>query len=400
MKRQLKKSIKARKPRQNFLFSDHLWVFMAGTFLALLPQYAIRSTQNTLMYIYNTFTTYPGDVWYCWNHYLSRGHPFPVEYPSGIRLLFQLIYNIKILRNNYEIYMAAMSLFLGIFAVATTCILYQLLKNQRGDPKRLWKYWIFAPTFLFYGIFNLDMITILTMILGYYLFIEEEYYLSAAILGLGTAIKIYPAFLTPLFFFACPRKKRTGSVTSFILTWALLNVPFMIRDYQQWSYPYQWQIQNNFARTATDGSWWWIVHQLTGWDGTIIGRASLALFGILYGLFLWKKHDLPLENKASGIMILFLLTDRIYSPQYNLYLLPFLVLLSIDVDWRLFYTIGITNVVHVMFMFFFKNNPAFYPGLYLQIIVFIKYMALIILFWQIARLGPIKIPHRREPGTT
>ena len=397
MKRKLKKQIKATQAQRSRTIWDRLWILLIGTFAALIPQYAIRSSIKTLMYFYNKFTTYPGDVWYCWSHYLNKGFPYPVEYPAGIRLMFQVIFRIDALRYNFNTYMLAMSVFLALFAVGITFLLYRLLLDKKLDPARLWRYWILAPTFLFYGIFNLDMITVFTMILGYYLFVEEEYHMSAAILALGAAIKVYPAFLTPLFFFACPKKYRLGSVVSFVIIWAAFNVPFMLKDIKGWYYPYEWQIKNNFAKCATDGSWWWVVHKLTGWGGKIIGRASLALFGLLYGVFLWRKKDLPLEAKAAGVMILFLLTDRIYSPQYNLYLLPFLVLLSFDVDWRLFYVIGITNVIHVMFLFFFKNNPTFYPGLYLQIIVFIKYIALILLFWQISTQGkPISLQGLRE----
>ncbi|MFP4497005.1 MAG: glycosyltransferase 87 family protein [Vulcanimicrobiota bacterium] len=372
-------------------FTDSLWFLMLLTFLAMVPQYVIRSSYSMYYYFYHKFTTYPGDLWYCWNHYLSKGFPYPVEYPVGMRIIFTFIYRVKPDWFNYEWYMLSVSIFFGIFALATTCFLYYLVKKTHRKTKKLITYWILAPTFLFYALLNTDLLTLFTIVAAAYLFMEEDYYLAAAMLGLGTAIKVFPIFLTPLFFFQCPRKKRWLSVASFLGIWLVFNVPFMLSDWKSWISPYLWQIKHNIPKDASHGSYWWIAYKLLGPENSNwVGRLSLLFFASLYGLFLWKKWDLPFARKAMGVMILFLMTDRVYSPQYNLYLLPFLVLVDYRVDLKWFYMLEIPNFIQVAFLFFWRANPVF-----LQILILIKYIALILLFLQLVKT-PVELDTDRE----
>jgi hypothetical protein len=360
-----------------------VWTFLALTAAALIPQYLIRGSYDTFVVLYNKLRTYPGDIWYCWSHYLEKGFPYPREYPSGLQVIFTFIHRFKPSWLNYESYFILLSLFLALFALATTLLLYNLVRASQGQKRRIILYWIAAPSFLYFGLFNMDLMTVFTVVIAYYLFLEEEYYLSAAMLALGTSIKVFPIFLAPLFFFACPGKSRLGSVLTFLAVWGAFNVPFMVRNWDAWSYPYQWQINENFAKSAKDAPYWWVLHKYLGVQGKWIGRLSLLLYAGLYYYFLKKKWDLPLPRKCAGIILLFLLTDRIYSPQYNLYLLPFLVLLDFDVSPWSFYTAEILGVVHCLFLFFWKETPPFFPGLYLQLMMIVKYAALIHIFMQI-----------------
>ena len=96
-------------------------------------------------------------------------------------------------------------------------------------------------------------------------------------------------------------------------------------------------------------------------------------------------EDLPRENlkklktksmvaQLVTVLILFLLTDRIYSPQYHLYLLPFLVLLPYQINKIAFYLVEIINVAIVFFLFKLFDNLVL-----LQILVFLRYFLLIAL---------------------
>ena len=373
----LKKKKAAKKKILN-----NVWLYITATIVALIPQFYIRSSEKITYYLFGRFRTYPGDLWYCWSHYLSKGFPYPREYPSGIQMLFSFLFRIMPKDFNYDKYAVCVSVFFGTFAVLTTYILFMVSNSSGTNPVKILVLWIFAPSFLFYGLYNVDFLCVFLIMAAYYLFVEEEYYLSAAILALGTSIKVFPIFLAPLFFFSAPRKVRFGSVASFIFVWLLFNVPFMVRNWEAWVFPFEWQINENFAKSATDGSYWWIFHKYLGFGGKLIGRLSLILFGGLYFYFVKRYKHLSLTRKCAIVMFLFLLTDRINSPQYNLYLLPFLAVADYKVDLRFFYLAEIPNVIYVMFMFFFKDNPEFYPGLYLQGLVLLKYISLIVLFYK------------------
>jgi hypothetical protein len=366
----------------------HILLF---AFLALIPQYLMRHSEKAYSFFYNYFTTYPGDLWYCWSHYLHAGFPYPREYPAGIQALYRLIFQIKPLWATYEIYFLFISLFLGTFAIGATYLLYRIVQRTHKSTKKIILFWILAPSFLFYGLLNFEFACIFAIMLSYYLFLEEEYYLSACVLSLGTSFKVFPIFLAPVFFFQCPKEYRWGSLLSFVAVWFAFNGPFMLREWNVWSFPYIWQIQSNYATSWKDGSFWWIPYQTLqylGFSGKIVGKLSLLLFGGMYFYLMKKYWHLSLARKCAIVILLFLLTDRIYSPQYTMYLLPFLVLADYKIDLRYFYLAEIPNMLQVMFLFWMKNNHQifghFYGGspLYLQILVFIKYFALIMLLYQ------------------
>ncbi|MCE1247223.1 MAG: hypothetical protein LWY06_11310 [Firmicutes bacterium] len=364
-------------------YINNAWAISLGTMAALLPQYYIRSKYEIYMFLCDKYGTYPGDIWYCWNNYLEKGFAYPVEYPSGIQMLFKFIFKFKPQSLNYEGYTLGMSVFLGIFALISTLITYHIISTTHKKTWRIWVFWILAPTFLFYGLYNLDFLSVFTVIMAYYLFTEEEYYLSASVIAIGGALKVFPFFIAPLLFFQCPKKKRIPFTLTVILVWLAFNVPFMISDWGAWKFPYQWQITNNYAKSTDDGCVFWVVNNILliiqNWAEVHLrsnsflfgihtkltpyahhmGKISLILYASLYFIFLRKKWNLPLAHRMAGIMILFLLTDRIYSPQYNLYLLPFLALA--DFSFRnkkekigfyvAFYIAEIINIVHVIFLF-------------------------------------------------
>lgn len=348
------------------------------TILALIPEYLIRCNLSICWWFYEKFTTYYGDLWYCWNNYLSHGFPYPREYPSLIQQMFKLIALVPGIQESYSWYLVFPVIILSLCALASSYYLYKL------QPKltSLLTLWIFAPSFLFYGLLNVDLLPIITIILSYYCFNKQQYYRAFIWLAVGTAIKVFPIFLLPVYFFSASNKQKVKLLLTFVVTWIILNVPFMLSDWGAWSFPYIWQIQSNFARSSQDGSWTWIIFQLFDhWGiGNWSGKVSLLLFAASYFLILYKRWDLPLIRKLMIVIILFLLTDRVYSPQYNLYLLPFLVLVDYKINQIYFYILEIPNFIQGFFLFYFKEHTVLLQG-----IVICKYLALILLLCQLVR---------------
>ncbi len=346
------------------------------TLIALLPEFVMRRNMITLYYMYEHFTTYFGDLWYCWDNYLSKGFPYPREYPALIQGIFRVLFKIPGVAEDYNYYIWFIVAILTASAVISSCYLFII----RGSWQRLLMYWLLAPSFLFYGLMNVDVLPIATIVLSYYCFSREKYNWSASWLALGTAIKVFPVFLFPVYFFATPKDKRLELASFMVVIWLALNLPFMAADWSAWSYPYLWQIQENYARTVTDGSWTWLVFTLFDHFGigSWSGKVSLCLFAGSYLYFIRKYHHLPLARQLLIVMILFILTDRVYSPQYNLYLLPFLALVDYKIDWRWFYLLEISDLIQGFFLFAVKNNPY-----YLQSILVLKYIALILLLRQV-----------------
>jgi uncharacterized membrane protein len=150
-------------------------------------------------------------------------------------------------------------------------------------------------------------------------------------IGLGTATKLYPLFLLGALLVVCLRRRRmpaflaaTGAAA---LTWLLVNLPPMLNGFAQWKVFWSF----NDDRGADLGSLW-LIWQQTGHqiDASAINLASWIWFGascvaiLALGLLAPRTPRIP--QLALLIVASFLLVNKVYSPQYVLWLLPLAVL--------------------------------------------------------------------------
>ncbi len=336
------------------------------------------------MWFSDHLRTYPGDIWYVFDHYVGKGFPFPVEYPALMRVFVQLVNTAT--TENYEKYLWTTIYFLLPFAVGCTLIISAVLQEEGRSEKNLWIFWLCAPSFLVCGITNYDFVPLFTLLLGLYLAWHDRPVLGSCLLGMGTAFKVFPAFFLPLIMIQ--KKDVKGmlkSVGAFLGTWLFFNLPYMLLDrkgFSGWLYPYKWQSTCNYAKSAEDGAIWWPLFKFTGSSS---GSITLLLITVAIGIVIWKA--IPRKNYRDeiwqwgrGIALIFLFFDRIYSPQYHLYLLPFLALSRQPIHLVLFYMLELPNVSQLIFLFALRKEHFL-----MQSLVAVKYFAMILLFIQFYR---------------
>lgn len=350
-------------------YRNLIYLFL-GTILALVPSFAIRINIDLSMVFYEKLGTYLGDIWNFFANYLQKGLHYPPEYPVGIRFVYEIFQFDKF--QTLSGFFSANAFVLTICALVITYLLYLIVKNSGKNFSSIWYYWILAPSFIVYSLYNYDLPAIMFAVLSYYLLTKNKYNGSAISLALGAVIKFFPVYLLPIFIINSPKEKRLKYFIVFVITFALCNLPYMISDFSSWAYPYLWQITNNLSHSAREQTYWWILYPYLGKS---LGAISLLLFASLYTYFLIKLKNKPIALQIVAILILFLLTDRIYSPQYNLYLLPFLVILPYFVNKPLFYLLELTNCAVIIFFFKLTGDLVL-----LQSIVFVRYLLLIVLF--------------------
>ena len=205
-----------------------------------------------------------------------------------------------------------------------------LARAQRNRP---WDAMLFAaaPVLALSGLINWDLLSVAAVAGALWAWSRGRPLLTGALIGLGTATKLYPVFLLGALLVVCWRRRELAPLAATTLTaaatWLLVNLPAMILGYAQWQVFWTF----NDRRGADLGSLW-LVWQDSGhlvttdainlWSG--VAFAAVCLGVLLLGL---RARRTPrIASLALLIVTGFLIVNKVYSPQYVLWLLPLAVL--------------------------------------------------------------------------
>jgi uncharacterized membrane protein len=196
-------------------------------------------------------------------------------------------------------------------------------------------YFALAPTLLVYGFVNWDLIAVAFATLATLAYLNRRDVASGALLGLGASAKLYPALLVVPF--ALGRFRERRGVGAVHLLWAaagtflVINLPFALAGGPGW-----WEFfRLNSERPPDWDSLWFVACDRIGGLGVcdhaaLVNVLSLALFALL-SVAVWRmkaarQPDFPRWTFGFPLLVLFLLTNKVYSPQYGLWLLPWFAL--------------------------------------------------------------------------
>ena len=188
---------------------------------------------------------------------------------------------------------------------------------------------VVSPAVLYSLNRNLDICAIVAMIWAIYLFEKSKFRLSAVVLAVSIATKLFPiVLLFPIFIYFLRQKEFRLFIEYLVITmgtWLLINIPFMIVNFRGWSYFYEFSYKRGLGSAS--------IFEVTGIAGFGIPTWSILfyilnalLFSIL-GLYLWKSaKNVPLTQSAFFTMFAFILFNKQYSMQYVIWLAALAVL--------------------------------------------------------------------------
>lgn len=298
------------------------------------------------------------DVLGFYEHLNAPGFPYiskQIEYPVLTGVFMQLMAYLGASKAGYYFVSA---LFLGGLVVLSTYLLWQILPPERRS--RFWVYWVFAPSMLMFSVFNWDIIAIFFTILAIYAHKKNYPALAGLSVALGFSAKFFPVlFIVPLLMATKDMWGRLKATLAFVGGATAVNLPFALLNYEGWYYFFGF----NSARTSNLDSIWSVVRWLIGdMPVPVINAVSLGIFAALFfGLLYWARNS-SFEKLCAIATLAFLLTNKVFSPQYTLWLLPFFILvLPLKKPW--FYALEFANLItffSVVRWFFIANDLKYF----------------------------------------
>jgi uncharacterized membrane protein len=228
---------------------------------------------------------------------------------------------------SYSGFFYANVLLLSIAAFVTGFVLWRM-----AGPRAL--YFCLAPTLLIYAFVNWDLLAVAFAAAATFAFVRRRDGPAGVLLGLGTAAKFFPALL--LVPFAAERLRtrelrRAGSLVWWaVWAWLIVDAPFIVLAPHSWSQFFRF----NTDRIADFDSLWYIacdrLHGRACVSTNWINRYSILAFVVLTAI-VWiirvrRDREMPRWQLGFPILVAFLLSNKVYSPQYGLWLLPWFAL--------------------------------------------------------------------------
>lgn len=156
--------------------------------------------------------------------------------------------------------------------------------------------------------------------------------LAGLLLGLGASFKFYPVLLLGPLLILC---LRAGRMRQWLLAaagaaamWVVANLPFMLARFDGWKHFYTFSSE----RGADYGSMWLVARDSWGFDPSIdrlnlLAGGALALLCLgIAALILFAPRRPRFHQVAFLVVVAFALTNKVYSPQFVVWLIPLAVL--------------------------------------------------------------------------
>jgi uncharacterized membrane protein len=245
---------------------------------------------------------------------------------------------------------------------------------HRMRPSRPWDAALVAcsPLVVVHAFTNFDTLAVAFATGGLLAFARRRSVLAGVLLGIGGAFKLYPLLLVvPVVLVALRRRDPVPAVRTVLaaaVSCAAVNAPVAL------AYPTGWWefFRLNNSRPADPDSLWYVVSYFTGWpgfDGDLApGQVPTVLNTVVAVLFtaacvgiaaLARRAPRPprLASLAFLVVAAFLLVNKVWSPQYSLWLVP-LAVLALP-RWRLLLAwMTLDALVWVPRMFYYLGPSA------------------------------------------
>lgn len=213
----------------------------------------------------------------------------------------------------------------GMLMACTAVLIVCVARTHRRRP---WDALLvaLAPAFALTATINWDLLVVALTAAAMLMWSRSRPLAFGVLLGLATAAKLYPVLLLGPLLLLCWRAGRWRefwtATAATAAAWLVTNGPVMLFAWEGWSKFYTFSQE----RPVDFGSIWLIISQRTGnplENANTYGTVLMLLGCAAIALLAFTAPRRPrFAQLALLVVALFILTNKVYSPQYVLWLIP------------------------------------------------------------------------------
>lgn len=193
-----------------------------------------------------------------------------------------------------------------------------------------------APGIVLAGTINWDLWAACLLALGMYFFARQRLVPAGVMIGLATATKLYPLLVLGAILLLAVRTGRWRPLLvaggSAAAAWLAVNLPFAAANPSGWAFFFQYSAERGAGYSSA-----WFAYNLVadrlGWSGLGAGAVSMFSTGFfavacagIAAVALTAPRRPRMAQLAFLIVAAFILSSKVYSPQYVVWLIPLLAL--------------------------------------------------------------------------
>jgi uncharacterized membrane protein len=234
-------------------------------------------------------------------------------------------------------YYVVTCLLLSLCALGTTRAVLGLSGRRPWDAAMVG----LSPLLFVHAFTNWDLFAVVLATLGMWAWARRRPVLAGVLLGLGVAAKLYPVMVLAALFLLCLRAGRLGTwlrtAVAAGAAWSVVNLPLAVMAPENWSRFFRL----NSSRPADPDSLWNLLlhasdHRIldgplaSGQTPTVLNAVVAVVLVLMVAGAAWLTLAAPVRPRVAQLAFLllagFLLLNKVWSPQYSLWLLPLAVL--------------------------------------------------------------------------
>jgi uncharacterized membrane protein len=289
-------------------------------------------------------------------------------------------------------YLVVTMILLSLCATLAAVLLWRMTARRAA-------YWTASPILALYAFHNWDLLAVAATVVGIYLWWSGRSSRAAFVFAVGGVFKLYPAlFIFPL---VCDQlvQRRTSGASEVAATGvgslALINLPFILINVSGWWATYRFHADR--APTSSGTIWAVLDSRLSTATENWLAFSCLAasLVVITVGLFISRSSSgYPVVEWCAAATAAFILLNKVSSPQYILWLVPFLSLVPLRSAWC--WLLSAVAIIRYAALFGVDVFPLgthtadriVHAAIILQAVVLVGYISAILIRRRKGRLGP------------